>query len=225
MIQQGHIIAIKRIGGVHLACDATNESAVVVLRQRKGRYVNPFALMAKDIVMVESYAQLGKQEQQALTDKVAPIVILSAKENKLAASVAPNEASLGFTLPYTPLHSLLMQYLECPVVMTSGNISDEPQCIANQQGREKLSAIADYFLLHNREIINRLDDSVTRKLGNKIRLLRRARGHSPEVLKLPAGFKAQPQILAMGGELLPAKRRHGYSVAAYRRPGKYCNAG
>lgn len=201
LIQQGHIIAIKGIGGFHLACDATNESAVAALRERKGRYAKPFALMAKDIAMVERYAQLDKLEQQALSDKTAPIVILPAKENQLAASVAPNEISLGFILPYTPLHSLLMQCLGYPVVMTSGNISEEPQCISNQQAREKLHGIADYFLLHNREIINRLDDSVTRRLSDEMRVLRRARGYSPEVLILPAGFKAQPQILALGGEL------------------------
>ena len=201
LIKQGHIIAIKGLGGFHLACDASNETAVARLRQRKQRYSKPFALMAKNITAIKHYAQVDSLEQQALTDNSAAILILEATGKKLAASVAVNDDKLGFMLPYTPLHSLLLQHLKYPVVMTSGNISDEPQCIDNQQACQKLQAIADYFLMHNRTIVNRLDDSVARKLGDKIHLLRRARGFSPEVLKLPQGFNGKQQILAMGGEL------------------------
>jgi hydrogenase maturation protein HypF len=201
LIKQGHIVAIKGLGGFHLACDATNESAVARLRQRKKRYGKAFALMAKNITAIKDYAQIDNLEQQALTDNSAAILILDAKAKKLAASVAINDDKLGFMLPYTPVHSLLLQQLEHPVVMTSGNISDEPQCINNQQARQKLQFIADYFLMHNRNIVNRLDDSVARKLGDNIHLLRRARGFSPEVLKLPDGFSGKQQILAMGAEL------------------------
>ena len=201
LIMQGYIIAIKGLGGFHLACDATNEAAVARLRQRKKRYGKPFALMAKNITAIKDYALVDNLEQQALTDNSAAILILEATAKKLAASVAINDDKLGFMLPYTPLHSLLLQHLEHPVVMTSGNISDEPQCIDNQQARQKLQTLADYFLMHNRSIVNRLDDSVARKLGDNIHLLRRARGFSPEVLKLPEGFNGKQQILAMGAEL------------------------
>ncbi|RLA22186.1 MAG: carbamoyltransferase HypF, partial [Gammaproteobacteria bacterium] len=201
LIQQGHIIAIKGLGGFHLACDATNETAVARLRQRKRRYAKPFALMAKDIKQINAYAQVSSIEQQALADKQATIIILAAEGKKLARSVAPSENKLGFMLPYSPLHFLLLQQLSSPLVMTSGNLSDQPQCTDNQEARQKLANIADYFLMHNRDIVNRLDDSVMRQFGNKMHVLRRARGFSPEVLPLPAGFKTQQQILAMGGEL------------------------
>ncbi|OQK15419.1 carbamoyltransferase [Methyloprofundus sedimenti] len=201
LLQQGQIIAIKGLGGFHLACDANNEMAVTRLRQGKKRYAKPFALMAKNSQQVKEYAQLGNIEQQALTDKQAPIIILAAQGKKQAHSVAPAEDKLGFMLPYTPLHYLLLQHLSSPLVMTSGNLSDEPQCTDNQQARQKLAGLADYFLMHNREIVNRLDDSVLRHLGDKIQVLRRARGFSPEALPLPKGFNKQLQILAMGGEL------------------------
>jgi len=145
LIKQGHIVAIKGLGGFHLACDATNETAVARLRQRKKRYGKAFALMAKNITAIKDYAQIDNLEQQALTDNSAAILILDAKAKKLAASVAINDDKLGFMLPYTPVHSLLLQQLEHPVVMTSGNISNEPQCINNQQTRQKLQFIADYF--------------------------------------------------------------------------------
>jgi hydrogenase maturation protein HypF len=201
LIQQGHIVAIKGIGGFHLVCDASNETAVENLRQGKGRYAKPFALMAKNIAMIRVYAQVGSMEEQALTDKAAAIVILSERKKKLAKSVSPEDDSIGFMLPYTPLHSLLLQNLEYPVVMTSGNFSDEPQCIDNQQARDKLHNITDNFLMHNRTIINRLDDSVIRVINNKIQTIRRARGFSPEALQLPKSFQIQRQILAMGAEL------------------------
>ena len=201
LLQQGQIIAIKGLGGFHLACDATNEKAVARLRQLKRRYAKPFALMAKNSQQVSEYAQFSSIEQQALTAKQAGIIILVAQGKKLAKSVAPAEDKLGFMLPYTPLHYLLLQHLSSPLVMTSGNLSDEPQCTDNQQARQKLAALADYFLMHNREIENRLDDSVLRQLGDKMRILRRARGFSPEVLPLPDGFNKQQKILAMGGEL------------------------
>lgn len=121
--------------------------------------------------------------------------------NGYAASVAPNEHKLGFMLPYTPLQCVLLQHTLNPLVMTSGNLSDQPQCTDNQEARQKLANIADYFLMHDRDIVNRLDDSVMRQYGDNMHVLRRARGFSPEALPLPAGFNNKQQILAMGGEL------------------------
>ncbi|NOQ16952.1 MAG: carbamoyltransferase HypF [Methyloprofundus sp.] len=201
LLQQGYIIAIKGLGGWHLACDASNEIAVARLRQAKQRPAKPFALMAQNIDMIKEYAYVDTLEQQALSDSRAAIVILQAIAKPLAPSVAPAETKLGFMLPYTPLHSLLLQDCHNPLVMTSGNISAEPQCISNQDARDKLTGIADYFLVHNRDIVNRLDDSVIRKLDSNLHVLRRARGFSPEVLALPEGFQSPAQILAMGGEL------------------------
>ncbi|MBE9216629.1 carbamoyltransferase HypF, partial [Plectonema cf. radiosum LEGE 06105] len=119
----------------------------------------------------------------------------------LSPSVAPGQNTLGFMLPYTPLHHLIMRRMNRPIVLTSGNFVDEPQCIDNHQAREKLSKIADYFLLHNRDIINRVDDSVVRIVGEKLQIIRRARGYAPAPINLPSGFEKVPQILAMGSEL------------------------
>ena len=200
-IQQGFIVAIKGLGGFHLACDANNAGAVQRLRQRKQRYAKPFALMAKDLATISAYASINALEKQALQDKAAPIVLLVAQGKQLAEAVAPGDNKLGFMLPYTPLHSLLLQALDYPIVLTSGNISDEPQCISNETAREKLALIADYWLLHDREIINRLDDSVVRVMAGQIRVLRRARGYSPEALRLADGFQKANNTLAMGAEL------------------------
>ncbi|TRW97163.1 carbamoyltransferase HypF [Candidatus Methylobacter oryzae] len=201
LIRQGFIVAIKGLGGFHLACDATNADAVNRLRERKRRYAKPFALMARNIETIARYAILSGQEKQALSDKAAPIVLLAAQGEKVASGVAPDDRKLGFMLPYTPLHTLLLQDLNAPIVLTSGNISDEPQCIDNDEVREKLKDIADYLLLHDRAIVNRLDDSVVRLMAGDMRLLRRARGYSPEALALPPGFEQTGHILAMGAEL------------------------
>lgn len=201
LIRQGFIVAIKGLGGVHLACNAMNADAVSRLRERKRRYAKPFALMAKNVDTIVRYARMDEEETRALHDKAAPIVLLAAHGKMLAPGVAPDDDKLGFMLPYTPLHMLLLQDLDAPIVLTSGNISDEPQCIDNDEAREKLADIADYLLLHDRAIVNRLDDSVARLMGGTMRLLRRARGYSPEALLLPPGFEQADNILAMGAEL------------------------
>ncbi|MDD5275149.1 MAG: carbamoyltransferase HypF [Methylovulum sp.] len=201
LIRQGCIIAIKGLGGFHLACDALDADAVNRLRERKRRYAKPFALMAKDVEMIARYARLDEQETRALHDKAAPIVLLTAHGEAVAQGVAPDDDKLGFMLPYTPLHTLLLQDLVAPIVLTSGNVSDEPQCTDNDEAREKLAGIADYWLLHDRTIVNRLDDPVVRLMDGNIRLLRRARGYSPEALALPPGFEQAGHILAMGAEL------------------------
>ncbi|WP_414577584.1 carbamoyltransferase HypF [Anabaena sp. CCY 9402-a] len=214
LLQKGEIVAIKGIGGIHLACDATQEAAVQKLRQRKKRYDKPFALMARDIQIIEEYCIVNDRERELLTSPAAPIVLLQKKglgtnqvkikehtQKSIAPSVAPGQNTLGFMLPYTPLHHLILRRMNRPIVLTSGNLSDEPQCIDNGEARQKLAHIADYFLLHNREIVNRVDDSVVRVVDDKLQTIRRARGYAPAPLKLPPGFHNVPQILAMGSEL------------------------
>lgn len=201
LIEQGFIVAIKGIGGIHLACDAANEQAVATLRARKQRYHKALALMASDCSMISQYAVISDQERALLQSKAAPIVILQQQGESLASAIAPGQNTLGFMLPYTPLHHLLMEKMARPIVLTSGNRSDEPQCIENDDARERLESIADYWLLHDRAIINRLDDSVVRVVDNRPVTLRRARGYAPEPLPLPAGFESTPPILAMGAEL------------------------
>ena len=207
LLQKGEIIAIKGLGGIHLACDATNQTAVEKLRSRKQRYDKPFALMARDIEVIEQYCKPSHREKELLTSVVAPIVLINITDNSphplvsLSPLIAPGANTLGFMLPYTPLHHLIMRRMDRPIVLTSGNLTDEPQCIDNYEAREKLSKVADYFLLHNREIINRVDDSVVRVVGEKLQIIRRARGYVPAPINLPSGFENVPQILAMGSEL------------------------
>jgi hydrogenase maturation protein HypF len=208
LIQQGNIIAIKGLGGFHLACDATNEEVVVKLRTLKKRPDKPLALMARDIEIIEQYCYINRAEKELLQSPAAPIVLLKQKNSSsLAPSIAPGQNYLGFMLPYTPLHHLIFKRLNIPIVLTSGNLADEPQCIDNEDAKKKLTRIADYFLFHNREIVNRVDDSVVRVVsGGRVpfsptQILRRARGYAPAPINLPAGFEKIPPILAMGSEL------------------------
>jgi hydrogenase maturation protein HypF len=137
-----------------------------------------------------------------LRSPAAPIVVLRAESpERVASAVAPGQRTLAFMLPYTPLHHLLLERIDRPIVLTSGNLSDEPQCIGNDEARLKLAGIADYGLLHDRDIVNRIDDSVTRVIDGEVRVLRRARGYAPAPIALPEGFAAAPPVLAMGGEL------------------------
>ncbi|MCW8890791.1 MAG: carbamoyltransferase HypF [Sedimenticola sp.] len=202
LIKSGAIVAIKGIGGVHLACDAMNAQAVTRLRDRKRRYHKAFALMAKDQAMITRFASLNPTEQALLESVAAPIVVLDQTgSEKLPSAVAPGQNTLGFMLPYTPLHHLLMTLLDHPIILTSGNQSDEPQVIGNAEACDRLASIADYWLLHDREIVNRLDDSVVRVVDGQRCMLRRARGYAPEPLTLPRGFEQAPSIVALGGEL------------------------
>jgi hydrogenase maturation protein HypF len=202
LLQKGEVVAIKGLGGFHLACDATLESAVIKLRTRKHRYHKPLALMARDMNIISEYCYINDLEKELLTSSAAPIVLLKIKDNhQLASSIAPGQNTLGFMLPYTPLHHLILKRMKVPIVLTSANISDEPQCINNEEAKDKLSKIADYFLLHNRDIVNRVDDSLVRVIDNKIQTLRRARGYAPAPIILPPGFEKIPPILAMGSEL------------------------
>ena len=205
MLLRGEIVAIKGLGGFHLACDATNAEAVARLRSRKHRYHKAFALMAPDIGVVERYCTLSPQERGLLASCMAPIVLCDVRSDalcdRLPEAVAPGLGTLGFMLPYTPLHHLLLHTLGRPVVLSSGNLSDEPQCTSNHGAQKRLAGIADCLLLHDRGIVNRLDDSVVRMLDGAPRLLRRARGYAPAPLPLPSGFEAAPPILAMGSAL------------------------
>lgn len=206
LLIQGEIVAIKGLGGVHLACAATNSVAVCQLRQRKKRDRKPFALMARNLEVIARYCQISTEERELLRSPAAPIVLLRKRQvtvavPALAEAIAPGVMTLGFMLPYTPLHHLLLEDLDCPIVLTSGNHSGEPQCVSNRDAREKLGAIASYFLLHDREIINRIDDSVVRVTNGQTQILRRARGYAPAPIMLPTGFAASPQVLALGSEL------------------------
>ncbi len=203
LLAQGRILAIKGIGGFHLACDAANAETVRELRARKRRFRKPFALMARDPEVIRRYANLDAAAQRLLESPAAPILLLTAgaAAAELAPDLAPGQQSLGFMLPYSPLHHLLLANWDSPLVMTSGNLSEEPQCIDNGEAGQRLRGLADYWLLHDREIVNRVDDSVVRCMGGRPRLLRRARGYAPTPLPLPPGFEQAPPILALGGEL------------------------
>ncbi len=202
LLQKGEIVAIRGLGGFHLACDATNEKAVETLRKRKKRDAKPFALMARDIAIIEQYADVDEVEKSLLQSAEAPIVLLKKiADNPLPEAIAPGLDRLGFMLPYTPLHLLILRRMERPVVMTSANISNAPQVTSNSDITEKLSDIADYALFHDREIENRVDDSVVRVVAGVPRLLRRSRGYAPGAIPLPDSFQDAPDILAYGGEL------------------------
>ena len=202
LLQQGLILAIKGLGGYHLACDATNEAAVARLRRRKHRWDKPLALMAPDLETVKTLCQVDSKEQALLTSQQRPIVLLTAKPSarrQLAAAIAPGLGRLGFMLPYTPLHVLLLQAVGRVLVMTSGNQSDEPIAYEDEDARRRLGQIADAFLCHNRDIHIRCDDSVARVVAGKPLFLRRSRGYAPQPLRVAVEFE-QP-VLAVGAHL------------------------
>lgn len=201
MILNGHIVAIRGLGGVHLACDATNAGAVAELRRRKGRAGKAFALMARDLEVVRGFCEVSDIEAATLSGPEAPIVLLRALPNSLPDSIAPSLDRLGVMLPYTPFYHMILRRIGRPVVMTSGNPSGQPQCITNADTRDRLAGIADFACLHDREIANRIDDSVVRVDLGRPRLLRRARGYAPAGLPLPPGFSRETQVLAMGSEV------------------------
>lgn len=200
LLRQGTILAIRGLGGFHLAVDARNNDAVQELRRRKGRAEKPFALMALDVANVEKYCAVSSEEKELLQQPVRPIVLLKAHApHNLAKSIAPGNRYLGFMLPYTPLHYLLVKENFDALVMTSGNYSEEPIAIGNQEAIERLSSLADYFLLHDRDILQRCDDSIVRWAKDAPRLIRRSRGYVPAPVLLP--HPVRQNILACGGEL------------------------
>lgn len=196
-LRAGGIVAVKGLGGFHLACDAENLAALAALRTRKRRPAKPFALMAP-LPHLHRIAEMTAADVALLGDPAAPVVLVASR-HALPEAVAPDMASLGVMLPYTPLHHLLLDAFQGVLVMTSGNLSGEPQVIGNGEAREKLSGFADGFLCHDRDIARRLDDSVER--ADPPMILRRARGRVPGTLPLPPGFEAAPQVLALGGQM------------------------
>lgn len=202
LLMEGRIVAIRGLGGFHLACDATRDRVVQTLRRRKRRDTKPFALMARDIDIVRDYCAVDEDELSLLQSPEAPIVLLRRKAGRaLPDAIAPGLDTLGFMLPYTPLHLLVLRDVDRPVVMTSANLSDAPQVTQNDAAATKLAGIADYGLFHDREIVNRIDDSVVRVVGGRPRIIRRARGYAPAAISLPPGFEGAPDLLAFGGEL------------------------
>lgn len=199
-LKEGKIVAVKGLGGFHLACDATNRKAVSVLRERKHRDDKPFALMAPSMQRIEDICEVSPEEERLLLSPRRPIVLLKQRSpSPIAEEVAPRLGQLGFMLPYTPLHHLLLEDSDLVLVMTSGNLGDEPIAYQNQEAFSRLKPIADYFLTGNRKISVRCDDSVVRVCHGEVTILRRARGWVPEPIKLP--FETATQILATGGEL------------------------
>tara|TARA_R110000772_G_scaffold49123_6_gene112716 strand:- start:23115 stop:25484 length:2370 start_codon:yes stop_codon:yes gene_type:complete len=201
MLMMGHIVAIKGIGGFHLACDATKDDVVIRLRERKQRRRKGFALMARDVDVIRQYCSVSDEEEELLKSPSAPIVLLEATGDPLPEAVAPGLNRLGFMLPHTPMHHLILRRMKRPVVMTSGNVSGQPQCTDNDDARERLKDVADFALMHDREIANRIDDSVVRVDMGRSRMLRRARGYAPEAIKLPEGLIGDTHVLALGAEL------------------------
>jgi hydrogenase maturation protein HypF len=215
LLAEGRIVAVKGLGGFHLACDATNDAAVRTLRERKRRVDKPFALMSPDVATIECYCFVSEGERQLLESPQRPIVLLRRRpEAPISPAVAPNNNFLGVMLPYTPLHYLLFadesrktkdegcsSFVLRPssaLVMTSGNLAEEPIATDNDDARQRLAPLADAFLMHNRDIHVRCDDSVTRLFEGREMLLRRSRGYVPFPLRL--GFELR-EILAVGGEL------------------------
>ncbi len=225
ILKKGEIVAVKGLGGFHIACDALNKDAVERLRREKRKNNKPFALMSPDIETIEKYCYVSEDEEKILKSNKRPIVLLRKKKNNLPEAIAPDNPSIGFMLPYTPLHYLLFYYpLEkesCKgkpspnfeaLVMTSGNISEEPIVTDNKEARKKLSGIADAFLVHNRDIFMRVDDSVIRIIDKKplkklkerngmesiIYFIRRSRGFVPDPVQL---HEEGPEVLGCGADM------------------------
>jgi hydrogenase maturation protein HypF len=199
---RGEIVAIKGLGGFHLACDAINVDSVIELRKRKLRVDKPFALMLPDIETIEKHCYLDDTERALLISPARPIVLLQRKpESKIVKEVAPRQESIGVMLPYTPLHYLLLERsgenFEV-LVMTSGNLSEEPIATDNEEARQRLSSLADAFLMHDRDIYTRCDDSVVRGFHGQTFPIRRSRGYAPFPVKL--SWQTVP-LLATGAEL------------------------
>ena len=199
LLADGAIVAIKGIGGFHLAVDARNDEAVRRLRQRKGREEKPFAVMVRDIEVARELCTFDDLEEAALRSSAAPIVLLRKSDVcPVARSVAPGNARLGVMLPYSPLHHLLLREAPAVLVMTSANLSDEPLAAENVEALERLSGIADRFLVHDRPIAHRCDDSVLFRIAGGMRMVRRSRGYVPSPIPLA---ERGPTVLGTGGEL------------------------
>jgi len=205
---EGKIVAIKGLGGFHLACDGTSASSVELLKTRKNRWGKPLAIMVPDLETVRSICEVSKEDEVLLTGHIRPIVVMPQKTAApLAEGLSPDTNFLGIMLPYTPLHHILLRHYSAlcapddrlpALVMTSGNLSSEPICLGNREALSRLATIADFFLLHNRDILIRCDDSVVRNNGNHFQFMRRARGYTPGPIFLA---EDGPCVLGVGPEL------------------------
>lgn len=205
-LRVGAILALRGLGGFHLAVDATNDAAVRRLRERKHRDAKPLAVMVRTLDDARAIADVSAREAALLRSSARPIVLLRLREDAtLASAVAPGLDRVGVMLAYTPLHQLLLEGVARALVMTSGNLGDEPIAIGLDEGRDRLRPLADLFLLHDREILSRCDDSVVRVVGAHEVLMRRARGYAPEPVRLPVS--APQPIVAVGPHL-----RHTFTL-------------
>ncbi len=194
LLSKGKILAVKGLGGFHLAVDATDEEAVRRLRSRKYREEKPLAVMVRDLEAASKIAEIGDRERELLFSPQRPIVLCrKSGERRIAPSVAPGVPDQGIMLPYTPLHYLLLENTPPPLVMTSANQSDEPICIGNREALKRLKGIADAYLLHNRDILVRCDDSVATVTQGKTFMIRRSRGYAPKPILL---LRSCPNVLA-----------------------------
>jgi hydrogenase maturation protein HypF len=205
LLRKGAIVAVKGIGGFHLCCDASNEAAVRLLRERKMRRNKAFALMSPDVETIRRFCIVSPDEEAVLRDMRRPIVLLRKRAGSgLTESIAPKNRYLGFMLPYTPLHYLLFYYGQAgkahfdAIVATSGNLSEEPIVTGNEEAVERLAGLADAFLLHNRDIFMRVDDSVVRVSDGKTLFIRRSRGYAPEAITFDDDM---PDVLGSGAEV------------------------
>jgi len=198
-LRERRVLALKGLGGFHLAVDATSDEAVQRLRSRKFREEKPLALMVRDLDTAARIAELGKEERDLLLSPQRPIVLAKKKNGRLIApAVAPGVPNQGIMLPYTPLHHLLLQKPLEALVMTSANQVDEPICIGNREAIHRLKGIADFFLVHNRDILVRCDDSIATVAAGQRTILRRSRGYAPKPLILREGY---PEVLALGPQM------------------------
>lgn len=197
LLQQGHIVAVKGLGGFHLACDANNQKTVDLLRQRKHRPTKPLAIMVPDLQFLQD---LSSQETELLTSSAAPIVLLAKhKVPNIADNIAPNLQEIGVMLPSNPLQHLLLRAVNRPLVMTSANASGQPPVLKNEHAVEQLAELADFYLCHNRDILQRADDSLVRVAFDGLETLRRARGYVPD--EIPLETQSTKNVLALGSDL------------------------
>ncbi|HYB43493.1 MAG TPA: carbamoyltransferase HypF, partial [Candidatus Methylomirabilis sp.] len=213
LLRTGHIVALKGLGGYHLAADAADDEVVAALRSRKHREEKAFAVMAPDVATARRLCELSPEEEGLLGGPRAPIVLLRRRPGSpVAAAVAPGNRFLGIMLPYTPVHHLLAREVGGPIVLTSGNVSDEPIAYLDEDARARLGAIADAFVTHDRAIHIRTDDSVVRLFRGAPMPIRRSRGYAPQPVSVPWGFARR--VLACGAELkstvCAGKDGHGF---------------
>ena len=197
LLQQSHIVAVKGLGGFHLACDANNQKTVDLLRQRKHRPTKPLAIMVPNLQFLQD---LSSQETELLTSSAAPIVLLAKhKVPNIADNIAPNLQEIGVMLPSNPLQHLLLRSINRPLVMTSANASGQPPVLKNEHAVEQLADLADFYLCHNRDILQRADDSLVRVAFDGLETLRRARGYVPD--EIPLETQSAKNVLALGSDL------------------------